>query len=43
MEEVIETLSRKYKIILFGGGKSEIDILNTIEIVSKEIMPAVTD
>lgn len=31
MEEVIETLSKKYKIILFGGGKAEIDILNTIE------------
>ncbi|MBU3820673.1 glycosyltransferase family 9 protein [Flavobacteriaceae bacterium XHP0103] len=31
MEEVIETLSKKYRIILFGGGKTEIDILNTMQ------------
>lgn len=31
MEQVIEELSKSYKILLFGGGKSEIEALNTIE------------
>ncbi len=31
METVIETLSKKYKIILFGGGTQEIEQLNKIE------------
>src|SRR5690606_32688430 len=31
MHEVIEALSKNHKIILFGGGKVEIGILNTME------------
>ena len=31
MKEVIETLSKKYKVLLFGGGQHEIDLLNTFE------------
>ncbi|OYX22421.1 MAG: ADP-heptose--LPS heptosyltransferase RfaF, partial [Flavobacteriales bacterium 32-35-8] len=31
MKEVIKALSMSYKIILFGGGKREIDILNDLE------------
>lgn len=31
MEEVIQTLSKTNKVVLFGGGKKEIEILNTIE------------
>lgn len=31
MHEVIEALSKNHKIILFGGGKTEIGILNTME------------
>lgn len=31
MKQVIETLSKDYKVVLFGGGKKEIDILNTFE------------
>lgn len=31
MEQVIEHLSKKNKIILFGGGKNEVNILNGIE------------
>ena len=31
MEEVIDALSKKFKIILFGGGKKETEILNAIE------------
>ncbi len=31
MEEVITQLSKDFKIILFGGGKKEIDILNKLE------------
>lgn len=31
MKEVIKALSKNHKIILFGGGKREIDILNNIE------------
>ncbi|MDN3491598.1 glycosyltransferase family 9 protein [Winogradskyella bathintestinalis] len=31
MESVIETLSKDYNIILFGGGKNEIEILNQLE------------
>ncbi|XCF06535.1 glycosyltransferase family 9 protein [Tamlana crocina] len=30
-KKVIETLSKDYKIVLFGGGKKEIDILNKME------------
>ncbi len=30
MEEVIETLSKKHPVFLFGGGKSEVDILTKI-------------
>jgi ADP-heptose:LPS heptosyltransferase len=31
MEQVIEYLSKSYKVILFGGGHHEIEILNTLE------------
>ena len=31
MEQVIKTLSKDYKIVLFGGGKKETDILNAFE------------
>lgn len=31
MDEVIKTLSKTYKVILFGGGDNEIKILNEIE------------
>lgn len=31
MEKVIETLSQSYSILLFGGGKNEIEILNAFE------------
>lgn len=31
MEEVIDTLSKTHKVILFGGGKIEITILNALE------------
>ncbi len=31
MEQVIKSLSKDYKIILFGGGKKEIEILNEFE------------
>lgn len=31
MKEVIEALSKDYKVILFGGGKKEIEILNDFE------------
>jgi len=31
MEQVIESLSKFYRILLFGGGNQEIQILNTIE------------
>jgi len=31
MKQVIETLSKDYKVILFGGGKHEIDLLNDLE------------
>lgn len=31
MEEVIDTLSKSHKVILFGGGKIEITILNALE------------
>jgi len=31
MEQVIESLSKSYRIVLFGGGHQEIQILNTIQ------------
>lgn len=31
MKQVIESLSKDYKVILFGGGKNETDILNNFE------------
>ena len=31
MEEVIAKLSKTYKILLFGGGQHEVDILNGLE------------
>lgn len=31
MESVIETLSKSYNVILFGGGKKEVEILNQFE------------
>ncbi|OEK06108.1 heptosyltransferase [Flavivirga aquatica] len=31
MKVVIETLSKDYKVILFGGGAKEVDILNNLE------------
>lgn len=31
MKRVIESLSKEYKILLFGGGSKEMDILNSIE------------
>ncbi len=31
MEQVIESLSKTHKVILFGGGENEIQILNTLE------------
>ena len=31
MEKVIETLSKNYNVILFGGGKKEIEVLNQFE------------
>jgi ADP-heptose:LPS heptosyltransferase len=31
MEEVIKALSKDYKVVLFGGGQKEIDILNDFE------------
>ncbi|TYA52477.1 glycosyltransferase family 9 protein [Formosa maritima] len=31
MEQVIETLSKTHKILLFGGGKKEVDILNSYQ------------
>jgi ADP-heptose:LPS heptosyltransferase len=31
MKEVIALLSKKYKVLLFGGGKQEIDLLNSFE------------
>lgn len=31
MKEVIETLSKDYKIVLFGGGKKEMALLNDLE------------
>ena len=32
MEQVIKTLSKQHKIILFGGGKQEVEILNVLEV-----------
>lgn len=37
MEAVISELSKDYNIILFGGGKSEIEILNQLETKNKNI------
>ena len=31
MKDVIKTLSKDYKVVLFGGGKKEADILNELE------------
>ena len=31
IEEVIKKLSKKYKVLLFGGGKAETEILNQLE------------
>lgn len=37
MEKVIAQLSQEYNIILFGGGKKEVDILNNIEAQYKTV------
>ena len=39
MEEVIEEMASKgFKIFLFGGGKREIEILNTLENIHDSIV-----
>ncbi|MFD2290728.1 glycosyltransferase family 9 protein [Mariniflexile gromovii] len=38
MKEVIETLSKDYKVVLFGGGKKEIELLNTLAETSENII-----
>ncbi|GAA4941755.1 glycosyltransferase family 9 protein [Algibacter agarivorans] len=38
MKVVIETLSKDYKIILFGGGQKEIDVLNGFESISENVI-----
>lgn len=38
MKHVIETLSKDYKIVLFGGGKKEIEVLNTFAEVSENVV-----
>lgn len=38
MEQVIESLSEHYQVLLFGGGKQEIQILNYFESVDKGII-----
>lgn len=38
MKTVIETLSKDYKVVLFGGGKKEIEILNTFAETSKSVV-----
>ena len=37
MKKVIESLAKDYKVILFGGGKNEIDVLNDFETAFKNI------
>ena len=34
MEEVIAELSKEYNVILFGGGDSEVEVLNQFEIIT---------
>ena len=31
MKQVIESLSKNYKVVLFGGGTNEVNILNAFE------------
>ena len=38
MKKVIESLSKDYKVILFGGGKTEIEILNEVERLSAGVV-----
>lgn len=38
MKEVIKQLSQEYKIVLFGGGKKEIEVLNSIESDFKNVV-----
>ena len=38
MKEVIATLSKDYKIVLFGGGKREITLLNEVEYTYKNVI-----
>ncbi|MFD0990567.1 glycosyltransferase family 9 protein [Mariniflexile jejuense] len=38
MKTVIETLSTDYKVVLFGGGKKEIETLNTFAATSENII-----
>lgn len=38
MKEVIETLSKDSKIVLFGGGKNEITVLNTFAEASEHVI-----
>ena len=38
MKKVIETLSNAHKILLFGGGQKEIDILNSFESGFKNVI-----
>jgi len=40
MKEVIKVLSKDYNIVLFGGGKKEIDILNNIENDQENVVSA---
>ncbi len=38
MKDVIKALSKDYKVILFGGGQKEIDILNEFEIAFENVV-----
>lgn len=38
MKVVIESLSKEYKVILFGGGKKEIAVLNDLEVISENVI-----
>ncbi|MDX1278914.1 glycosyltransferase family 9 protein [Oceanihabitans sediminis] len=38
MEEVIESLSKNYKVLLFGGGKREVEILNGFQVKNDNVI-----
>ncbi|CAH8282803.1 ADP-heptose:LPS heptosyltransferase [Mariniflexile fucanivorans] len=38
MKDVIKTLSKEYKVILFGGGKKETDILNEVKTTFENVI-----